>query len=47
MGIMIAYVYQTNNLTGGTEDPAAMGPTSPPGAPPGGMNGMGGMGGMG
>jgi hypothetical protein len=47
MGIMIAYVYQTNDLTGGTEDPAAMGQASPPGAPPGGMNGMGGMPGMG
>lgn len=47
MGIMIAYVYQTNDLAGGTEDPAAMGPASPPGAPAGGMGGMAGMGGMG
>ena len=47
MGIMIAYVYQTNDLAGGTEDPAATGPASPPGAPGGGMAGMAGMGGMG
>jgi hypothetical protein len=44
MGIMIAYVYQTNDVAGGTEDPAAMSPASPPGAPAGGMAGMGGMG---
>ena len=44
MGIMIAYVYQTNDVDGGTEDPAAMSPASPPGAPAGGMAGMGGMG---
>ncbi|HEY2668022.1 MAG TPA: hypothetical protein VGK51_14405 [Actinomycetota bacterium] len=41
MGIMIAYVYQTNDLTGGSEDPAAMGPASPPETPAGGMGGMG------
>jgi hypothetical protein len=44
MGIMIAYVYQTHDVAGGTEDPAAMSPASPPGAPAGGMAGMGGMG---
>jgi Stress up-regulated Nod 19 len=43
MGIMIAYVYETSDLAGGTEDPAATGP-APSMPPPGGMAGMGGMG---
>src|SRR5207302_1820653 len=35
MGIMIAYVYQTNDVHGGTEDAADKSPATPPGAPAG------------
>jgi len=44
MGIMIAYVYETGDLAGGTLDAAARDPASPAGSPTGGGMAMGGMG---